>query len=251
VLITGASKGIGAAIAKAFAQEGCTLHLAARGKAELEALAHELGTAHNVDIAIYPVDLSTSDGVRMLAEACGDADILVNNAGAVGRGALGEVDEATWRQAWDLKVFGYINLSRLIFQHMCERRDGVIINIVGMAAERPDFYYIVGSSGNAALNMFTQSLGGESMRFGVRVVAVNPGPIDSAKYRRGTEWRAERQYGDKAKTQLILDEMPSGRPGRADEVADAVIFLASSRASYISGASLRIDGGLFARPPRA
>lgn len=251
VLITGASKGIGAAIATAFAREGCRLRLAARGKPELESLATKLRDTHATDVEVYPSDLSTSEGVASLAASCEDVDILINNAGAIGRGDLTQVDSETWRNAWNLKVFGYIDLTRLIYGQMKMRRRGVIINIVGMAAERPDYFYIVGTSGNAALHMFTQSLGGESLRHGVRVVGVNPGPVDSHKYQRGLESRAEQQYGDKSKTQEILDEMPSGRPGRAEEIADAVLFLSSPRASYISGASLRIDGGLFARAPRA
>lgn len=251
VLVTGASKGIGAAIATAFAQEGCALHLAARDESRLRTLADTLRESYGVMTAIHPVDLSTSAGIHALAEACGDVDILVNNAGAIGRGSLTEISESEWRRVWDLKVFGYINLTRQIFARMSERHAGVIVNLVGMAAERPDFHYIAGASGNAALNMFTLSLGGDSMRSGVRVLAINPGPIDSEKYRKGLEARAEKFFGDRNRTHDVMKEMPVGRPGTVEEVADVVVFLASPRASYVSGTSIRIDAGLWARPPRA
>ncbi|HET7254476.1 MAG TPA: short-chain dehydrogenase/reductase, partial [Xanthobacteraceae bacterium] len=180
-LITGASKGIGLAIAHALAAEGCHVHLAARTAAELDKAAEDIRARHNVKASSHPADLTDSAQVKALAADCKHVDILVNSAGGIPRGTLLDIDEERWRRAWDLKVFGCINLTREIYRPMCERGSGVIINIVGLSGDRPDAYYIAGSSANAALIMFSRSLGGDSIRHGVRVVAVNPGPVETEK----------------------------------------------------------------------
>src|SRR5437879_2280973 len=110
-LVTGASKGIGLAIARSLAQEGCHVHLVARRHAELQKVADQIKTDHKVDTVAHPADLSNGDSVKAVAAACRDVDILVNSAGAIPRGTLREIDEGRWRQAWDLKVFGTINLT--------------------------------------------------------------------------------------------------------------------------------------------
>jgi NAD(P)-dependent dehydrogenase (short-subunit alcohol dehydrogenase family) len=173
-------------------------------------------------------------------------DILVNSAGAIPRGTLLEVDEASWRKAWDLKVFGTINLTREIYRAMCERGKGVIVNIVGLAADRPDAHYIAGSCGNAALAMFSRSLGGDSIRYGVRVVAVNPGPVETEKHIADTERLALERFGDKSRWRDVMSGLPMRRAATTEEVSSMVAFLASDKASYISGSVVTIDGGLLA-----
>jgi len=249
VLITGASRGIGESIAKVMASEGCSLILTATDTAKLAQLAADLSNLHGVKVDTHGFDLSKHDNVKALADVAGHCDILVNNAGAIPRGSLQEVTPEAWRQGWDLKVFGYIDLTRCILPRMTERKSGVIINIVGMAGERPEPKYIATCCGNAALIMFTQCLGGESMREGVRIVAINPGPIMSDRHRRGAEQVAERELGSKDRWPELYKRFPIGRPGRVDEVADVVAFLASDRASYISGEIIRIDAGLKVRDP--
>jgi hypothetical protein len=249
VLITGASRGIGEAVAKTMAQEGCNLFLTATDTAKLDALAADLKSAHGVKVDTYGFDLTKHENVKALADVAGDCDILVNNAGAIPRGSLQEVTPEAWRHGWDLKVFGYIDLTRLILPRMTARKSGVIINVVGMAGERPEPKYIATCCGNAALIMFTQCIGGESMRDGVRVVAINPGPIMSDRHRRGAERVAERELGSKDRWPELYKRFPIGRPGRVEEVSDMVAFLASDRASYISGETIRIDAGLKVRDP--
>ena len=112
VLITGASKGIGRGCAELFAAEGANVHLTARSRDLLEAASGEIRSSHQVDARIHPLDLSKRGAAEELAERCGDVDILVNNAGAIPGGDIELVDEARWREAWDLKVFGYINTTR-------------------------------------------------------------------------------------------------------------------------------------------
>jgi NAD(P)-dependent dehydrogenase (short-subunit alcohol dehydrogenase family) len=128
VLITGASKGIGAAAAEAFAEEGCHLRLAARSGDALKALAERLRSAHQIDATTHVVDLRNSADLAKLAKDAADIDILVNNAGDIPGGSIDKIDEATWRHAWELKVFGYINLTRAIYAQMKSRGGGVGIN---------------------------------------------------------------------------------------------------------------------------
>ncbi len=248
-LITGASRGIGESIAKVLASEGANLILTATDTTKLGQLAADLKKAYGVQIETHGFDLSKHENVKALADAAGHCDILVNNAGAIPRGSLYEVTPEAWRRGWDLKVFGYIDLTRYILPRMTERKNGVIINIIGMAAERAEPKYIATCCGNAALVMFTQCIGGESMRDGVRVVGINPGPIMSDRHRRGAERVAELELGSKDRWLDLYKRFPIGRPGRVEEVADVVAFLASDHASYISGEIIRIDAGLKVRDP--
>lgn len=245
-LITGASKGIGAAIAKSLAGEGCNLHLAARSTAAMEALATELRAAHGVDVAVHTTDLRDADALARLAAAAADSDILVNNAGDIPSGSLDAVDEATWRRAWDLKVFGTINLSRLVYAQMKARGDGVIVNIIGAAGERFEANYIVGSAGNAALMAFTRALGGASLKDGIRVVGINPGPVATDRIKALTRRRALAQFGDENRAEEIMRRFPRGRPAHPREIADMAAFLASDRSGYTSGVIITIDGGICA-----
>ncbi len=133
-LITGGSKGIGFATARAFAAEGTALHIAARNAGDLERARAEIIRDFEVPVACHAVDLSQGDGARDLAKVCADVDILVNNAGAIPGGSLADIDEDRWRQAWDLKVFGYINMMRATYSRMKALGRGVIVNICGTAA---------------------------------------------------------------------------------------------------------------------
>jgi NAD(P)-dependent dehydrogenase (short-subunit alcohol dehydrogenase family) len=242
-LVTGASKGIGFVIAEHLAAEGVHLHLAARGDKEMKELADKLTKQHGVDITVHRCDLGQTSELEKLGVACNDVDILVNNAGDIPPGTLAEIDSKTWRDAWGVKVFGYIDLTRIIYPQMCARKSGVIINIIGAAARMPNHRYIAGCCGNIALNMFTQCLGGESMRYGVRVVAINPGPTVPGRHLPHVMARAKRLLGDENRWPELHAKVPAGRAGKASEIAEAVVFLASDRAGFISGAALDIDGG--------
>ena len=243
-LITGSSKGIGLAIAQALAAEGCDVLLVARTQSELDKVTAKIRADHGVDAKGHAADLSDSAAVKRVADNCGDVDILVNSVGAVPRGTLLEIDEARWRNAWDLKVFGTINMTREIYGSMCARGKGVIINIAGMAGERPDAYYIAGSMANAALIMFSRSLGGDSIRYGVRVLAVNPGPVETELHINNTKRLAKERFGDENRWRDIMAGLPMKRAALPEEVSGMVAFLCSDHASYISGASILIDGGL-------
>src|SRR5437879_570883 len=194
-LITGASKGIGRATAETLAAEGCDLVLVARSAGDLAKAKEAIARKANVSVETVPADLSVSANVTKLAKDFPNIDILVNNAGAIPGGKLLDVDEATWRAAWDLKVFGYVNMCRAFYALMKARQSGVIINVVGNAAQTHDPEYICGVAGNAALTAFTQSLGSVSTRDGVRVVAVNPGPVSTERLITLMRKKAENRTG--------------------------------------------------------
>lgn len=247
VLITGASKGIGLATAEAFASEGCDLHLTARSTEALEAIKADLARRHGVKVTVHPMDIGVSANVIELGKRCHDADILINNAGEIPSGPIESISEADWRRSYDVKLFGYINLTRELYAVMKARRAGVIINDIGNSGENWDANYIAGSTANAALMAFTKALGGQSLDFGVRVVGVNPGPVETERMVKINKRRALDWYGDESRWQELREKYPGGRPASAQEVADLMVFLASPRAGYITGTIVTIDGGIAAR----
>lgn len=245
-LITGASRGIGRAIADVFAAEGCALVLASRDRGALARAAAELRAAHQgIDITLHPADLARVADQEGLARACPEIDILVNNAGANPPGTLAESDDATWRTAWDLKMFGFINLTRACYAGMAARRRGVIINVIGAAGERLNAQYIIGSTGNAGLMAFTRALGSASPADGVRVVGINPGLTATERATMLVESWSRAAFGRPDRWQDLpqIKTLPFGRMAAAREVADLAAFLASDRAGYISGTIVTIDGG--------
>src|ERR1700720_3933513 len=242
-LVTGASKGIGRACAEALAEEGCDVVLVSRTAADLEAVRARIVGQHNVAVRFYALDLSDSRNVDKLAAECADTDILVNNAGAIPGGNLDAVTEDRWRTAWDLKVFGYINMTRRFYAQMRERKHGVIVNVLGAAGQNPDFNYIAGSSGNASLMAFTLAMGGMSPRDNLRVVGINPGPVMTERLITLTKTRARDTLGDESRWEELMKGHAFGRAAKPEEIAWMVAFVASDRSAYTTGNIITIDGG--------
>jgi NAD(P)-dependent dehydrogenase (short-subunit alcohol dehydrogenase family) len=246
-LITGASKGIGRATAEILAGEGCNLILVARTAADLDAAKNAIIRKANVRVDTVAADLSDGANVTRLAKDFPGIDILVNNAGAIPGGTLLDVNEAKWRAAWDLKVFGYVNMCRAFYALMKARKAGVIINVVGNAAQTHDPEYICGVAGNAALTALTQSLGSVSPRDGIRVVAVNPGPVSTDRLIGLMRKKAQDRTGNAENWRDLLKPLPFGRASTPQEIGAMIAFLASDHSGYSSGSVVIIDAGLSAR----
>lgn len=241
-LITGASKGIGRGVADSLAAEGCHLRLAARSEEMLEQAASDLRDRHGVTVKIHACDITEPGTIEQLAEA-GIPDILVNNAGAIPAGDIEAMTEERWRDAWELKVFGYINMTRRFYSAMKDRGHGVICNVTGLAADKFDYNYVTGTAGNASLNAFTKAVGGVSLEFGVRVFAVSPGPVQTERLIGLLKTRAAQDGGSEDNWQSYMSGMPMQRAATVPEVADTVAFLVSERCGYFSGQVVTVDGG--------
>jgi NAD(P)-dependent dehydrogenase (short-subunit alcohol dehydrogenase family) len=242
-LVTGASRGLGLGAAQVLAAEGCHVHLASRSAADLETARRRITDVHDVEVTCHAMDLGVGDNAKKLAQACMNVDILVNNAGAIPHGSVTAVDDKTWRQAWDLKVFGFINLIREIYPAMCARRHGVIVNVIGIAGERPVASYIAGSMANASLIALTRALGAESPDSGVRVVGVNPGGTETDRQLVRWRARAEKELGSADRWRELTKGFPFGRLATVDEVANMIVFLCSDLSSYTTGTVITVDGG--------
>ena len=247
VLVTGGSQGIGLAVARGFLAEGARVTIVARDEKRLAAAAAELGG----NVGTTSTDLAQPGAAQALADAFPDTDILVNNAGAIPAGDIFAVDEARWRAAWDLKVYGYVNLMRAMYAHMKgrnpEKRPKVMVNVLGLGGERPQWRYVCGNAANVALAGVTKSLGGRSIDDGIRVVAVNPGGVETERMVAIQKARAERELGDESRWREFFADKPLQRAATPEEVAHVVLFLASDRASWVSGAVVPVDGGFLHR----
>jgi NAD(P)-dependent dehydrogenase (short-subunit alcohol dehydrogenase family) len=243
-LVTGASKGIGRSIALQLADEGVNVAITARSAPELDRVRGEILARAKVNVQVFPLDLSDSRSVTRLAAECGNVDILVNNAGAIPRGRIDEVDEPRWRAAWDLKVFGYINMTRAFYALMKQRRSGVIINILGNGGERVDAGYVCGSAGNAALMAFTRAIGGASHKDGVRVVGINPGPVATERLVGLMQKEATDRFGSPDRWEELTKPFPFERAGTSEEIAAMTALLASDLSAYTTGTIVTIDGGM-------
>lgn len=246
-LVTGASQGIGEGIAKTLASEGVDLVLTARSADNLDRVRGEIAGISGVAVEILPLDVTEAGACERLAAETGDIDILVNNAGVIPGGDLFDIDEDRWRAGWELKVFGYINLCRQIYPKLKARGGGVIVNIIGNAGEALDPQYICGSTGNASLMAFTRTLGGNSLADNVRVVGINPGPVNTDRIYSLLKKLAKTRFGDENRYTELEAMYPLGRPAHVGEIADLVAFLASDRSGYTSGTIFTVDGGIASR----
>src|SRR5690242_14049336 len=247
VLVTGGSQGIGLAVARGFLGEGASVTIVARNETGLARAAAELSQVSGATVQTRSADLAQPGAAQALADACPDTDILVNNAGAVPTGDIFAVDEARWREAWDLKVYGYVNLMRAMYAHMRGRGPKVIVNVLGLGGERPQWRYVCGNAANVALAGVTKSLGGRSIDDGIRVVAVNPGGVETERMVAIQKGRAARELGDESRWREFFADKPLQRAATPDEVANVVVFLASDKASWVCGAVVPVDGGFLNR----
>ncbi|MEI7849196.1 MAG: SDR family oxidoreductase [Chloroflexota bacterium] len=242
-VVTGASRGIGRAIAIALAAQGVRLVLAARSADLLEQLARSLPT----ESLVQAVDLRYPDAPDAVIAAAsarfGQLDLLVNNAGATKRGDFLSLSDADWADGYALKLFGAMRCSRAAWPLLVSSH-GNIVNIVGIGGRTGSAEFTIGGSVNAALLNLTKSLADRGVKDGVRVNAINPGSIATERLQtRIRSFAAEQQLDEAQAAQAMAKSMGISRFGNPQEIANAVVFLASPLSSYIHGAVLDIDGG--------
>jgi len=239
-MLTGASRGLGRAMALALAAEGVRISICARGGDVLEQAATELKAA-GASVLAQPADVNDAAAMEAWTAATvkqfGGVDILVNNAGGAKVGTLKQLDDEGWRQAFDLNFFSAVRLARLAAPEMQKRGGGSIINvssIYGREAGGPLSY----NTSKAAMISLTKGLARELAPKGIRVNSVAPGSII---YPGGT-WEGLFKANPDFEKDFISHEFPAGRLGRPDEVAYAVVMLASPKASWITGTCIPVDG---------
>ncbi len=242
-VVTGASRGIGRAVAEALAREGCPLLLVARDEAALEAARSQLAESWPVPVQAVAADLAKPAELDRVAGLGKQAGILVNNAGATVGGSLTATSERDWRDGLELKLFAYVALCRRFYPAMRAQGGGVIVNVIGSAADHPDPDHLIGSAACAAIAAFTRAVGRAGPADNIRVVGVSPGPTDTARMETLLRRTAGQRLGAADRWAELSRDRPFGRLAHPREIADAVAFLASPRSGYTSGTVLSIDGG--------
>lgn len=243
-IVTGASKGIGRAIAETLAAEGMKLVLAARSRDLLEQLAGKLKTeclVQDVDLRDPAVPATV---IAAAQKRFGKLDLLVNNAGATKRGDFLALTDEDWSDGFALKFYGAMRLSRAAWPLLKESQ-GAIVNIVGIGGRTGSAEFAIGGAVNAALLNLTKVLADRGIGDGVRVNAINPGTIATDRLQVRIRSFAQEQGIDEAEAARRMPRaMGVARFGKPAEIAEAVAYLASARAAYLQGAILDVDGGL-------
>ncbi|ETW99032.1 MAG: hypothetical protein ETSY1_16495 [Candidatus Entotheonella factor] len=245
-LVTGASEGIGMAIAHKLAEEGVRVAICARTASKLKDTATEIAQATGMDIVPISSDLRSLAGcqgfVEQAANHLGGIDILVNNAGASAFGAFVDLPDEAFVDAINGKLLGYIRCAKAAIPHMQQRGGGSIVNITGTTQQAVPLH-TPGSACNAAIRMFSKELSMELGPSNIRVNSLAPGRIQTARADRLLDaTAAEQGTSPDAILSDLIKTIPSGRVGTIDDIADAVLFLVSERATYINGAALVVDG---------
>jgi len=252
VLITGGSKGIGFACARAFAQEGAKVAIVSRDPANL-ARAYEQLKQEGFHVHRTRADLhephSAADIVEEVSGAVGPIDVLINSAGAARRYDPEKLDADAFRATMEAKYFPYIYPQQEVLRRMAERakaggaEPGTIVNIIGMGGKIASDIHIAGGAANAALMLATVGLAHYYARYGIRINAINPGSTLTERVEEAVKLEAAQQgIGNEEALSRGQTKIPLGRYAKPEEIADVALFLASRRASYVTGAIIPMDG---------
>jgi len=247
-LVTGASEGIGKAIALALAHEGVDVAICARRKEPLEAAAAEIARVTNRKIVPIPADLTkpadAENFVKQAHTALGRIDILVNNAGSSPGGTMEFLTEEHWAQSLQLKFMGYVRCIKHVLPIMQRQGGGRVVNLIGNDGIKHSYWEIAPGAANAAGQNLTISLAGQYGKDNISFVAVNPGPVRTERWAglvdaMARDMNIPREEAD----QLAPRSIPLGRIAECDEVANLVTYLASDLAHFVNGTMIEIDGG--------
>lgn len=242
VLITGGSKGIGLACARAFLAEGARVAIVSRSQSNLDAARKSLG-----DVLVFTADLTDADAAAAMvarAEAeFGPIDVLVNSAGAARRTNADELNAAAWHAGMAAKYFSYIHVIDPLIKRMASRGRGAVINVIGNGGKVPSPTHLAGGAANAALMLATAGLANAYAARGVRVVGLNPGLTNTDRVAEGLKAEAKRASISEAQAlRLAVAKLPLGRLAEPGEIADVVVFAASERGRFLTGANITMDG---------
>ena len=251
-VVAASSKGLGRAVALEFAREGARVVMCSRDEAAIRSAAESVREKTGAEVAWTVADVGTAEGcerlVRFAVEKFGTVDILVSNAGGPPPGRFDDLDDAAWQKAVGITLFSAVRLTRLVLPHMRKSGGGAIVYMTSTTVRQPTQYLnlILSNAIRAAVQGMAKTLSSDLAKDGIRVNSVQPGRIyterieqldaDTAK-RQNTTPEAIRAYYEKT-------VIPMGRYGKPEEFAAAVVFLASPKASYITGTSLQVDGGM-------
>jgi NAD(P)-dependent dehydrogenase (short-subunit alcohol dehydrogenase family) len=242
VIITGGSKGIGLACARLFVAEGARLGITSRSSANVEracaALPNAFGLAADLTSAAAAEEM-----VEAMARRLGPTDVLVNCAGAAQRTPPDELTPARWKAAMEAKFFSYIHVIDPMVKRMAARGSGAIVNVIGNGGKVASAIHLAGGAANAALMLATAGLAAAYAGRGVRVVGLNPGLTNTERVEEGLRADAALHgISEQEALQHSLRRIPIGRMAEPEEIANAVVFLASAKASYITGVTITMDG---------
>jgi NAD(P)-dependent dehydrogenase (short-subunit alcohol dehydrogenase family) len=242
VLITGGSKGIGLACAKAFIAEGARVALVSRSQENLDKAKRALAQAY-----VIAADLTDAAAAATMIEKVekdfGPIDVLVNSAGAAKRTDADDLTPAAWRAGMDAKYFSYINVIDPLIKRMGKRGKGAVINIIGGGGKVASPTHLAGGAANAALLLATAGLAFAYASKGVRVVGVSPGVTRTERVAEGLKAEAKRaNVSEEQAYKQMIARLPMGRPAEPEEIADIVVFAASERGRYLTGANISTDG---------
>jgi 3-oxoacyl-[acyl-carrier protein] reductase len=245
-LITGGSRGIGRGIALALARAGCTVALTARDKTALDRVAAEVGeaggTAH-VFVADLLRDGAASELAQAVAQRCGRLDILVNNAGAVRRGNFFQTPEAEWHDGFGLKFFAHVWLSRALWPRL-KQSGGSVVFISGIGARVPVADYMIGATVIGASLAFMRALAEHGKRDGVQVLTVNPGSVETDRFRHRLATIMRRTGLDEAKArERHRRDLDITRFGMPADIGGLVAFAVSPHGRWLHGTAIDMDGG--------
>ncbi|HEY6958469.1 MAG TPA: SDR family oxidoreductase [Candidatus Limnocylindria bacterium] len=251
-LVAAASKGLGRAVAEAFAREGANVAMCSRDEESIERAAEEIARGTKAQVLPIAADLSTREGCETFIQSAvarfGSIDALYVNAGGPPTGRFDDLDDAAWEKAFELTLMSAVRLTRLALPQMRTQKGGSIVYSTSTTLKQPTQYLtlILSNALRASVHGMAKTISAELAKDGIRVNAVQPGRIATERVAQIDADLAKRQGTTAEAVRKRYEEtvIPLGRYGRPEEFAAAVVFIASPRASYITGVSLQVDGGM-------